>query len=248
MAPTGDVVLLYNLTVVWTSIMESAILRRWRLKTQLPSLAFCLIGMTFVTKPSFIFNLHSSSTNHHNSSSVHPYSSSFVRHNSSTVQLTARHPPNRPRTQFLHHPPAQPTPQSPLFHSHLIPHHQLYPSSSLTSPPPPDKTYLGYALALASSVFYSIICILVALHPRIHWSTWMIQLGFSHQLFAVIFISVMVHAGGHVYLVSGAPKQSSASSSSQWAPITCLFLSGLFNMVGETASTVAIQVFEKKRF
>ena len=55
MAPVGDVVLLYNLSVVWTSFFESFWRKQWRLKVQIPSLILCLGGMVLVTKPSFIF-------------------------------------------------------------------------------------------------------------------------------------------------------------------------------------------------
>ena len=195
--------MIFNLLVVWTSIIESAILRRWRLKIQLPSLAFCLIGVTLITKPSFIFNLQPSSSSHHNSSSallssLQRNSPSISRDSSSSISpidttiTTAHrlHTRAEATSSQITRPYAHPSPPSP------------------TSPLAQDWTYLGHALALASSLSVAIICTLIAFHPQVHWSAWMAHMGMSQLLFAIGFVVVMVHSGGHVFLVSGAPNDT----------------------------------------
>ena len=219
MAPIGDVALIFNLLVVWTSIIESAILRRWRLKIQLPSLAFCLIGVTLITKPSFIFNLQPSSSSHHNSSSallssLQRNSPSISRDSSSSISpidttiTIAHHLHTRAEatSSQITRPHAQRSffrPPSPALPQHLPPH----PSPpSPTSPNAQHWTYFGYALALVSSLSVAIICTLIAFHPQVHWSAWMAHMGMSQLLFATGFVVVMVHSGGHVFLVYGAPN------------------------------------------
>jgi len=54
-SPVGDVILLFDLNLLWTSIMDSAYRRAWPTKWQLISIFLALIGMILVVQPPFIF-------------------------------------------------------------------------------------------------------------------------------------------------------------------------------------------------
>ena len=215
MAPVGDVVLLYNLTVVWTSILESLYQRSWKPKIQIPSLILCVVGMALVTQPSFLFPTsvvsHSPTSTTSDGTFSHPLST-----------LHPSHPSRHPSLSSL--PPPRPHAASP------------------TLPPPHrSRAFWGYSLSLASSFFYSVIYVMVSCRPNVHWSAWIMPLGLSHLLFGAVLISFISHAGGRVYLLHGSGSSSSSLSSSSWTPVVSLLLIGVFNVTAEVGSTMAIQ-------
>ena len=187
--PVGDVTLLANVSLIWTSVIDSLIRRVCPTCLQVLGILVAFTGTILVTQPSFLF--HPSGTfvaeggagtkaaSYGNSSilkndatlisaaalaNADSYSNGSILGNDTTII-------NTPTTTTIANPRLR-----------------AFPSASV-----------GHALALVSGLAYSLANVIVAISSDVHWTCWSFSQGVMMLFFSAIFLYVSV-VGRHVTL------------------------------------------------